>query len=127
MFDQAIQLPALFRRGIVAPLDAATEAEMRTWFLTYCARVEFLPIHEDGMFEALWEAGVFRRINSACGSFIDDYEEDIIEASSLHCAIDGVKSSGQDCAHAGLLPFQEHLISLMERARHRGQPVFFIL
>jgi hypothetical protein len=69
-----MQNSALFRRGVVLPLNEEAEEGLRYNDVNESTQAEYLEISRD-LFSNLWEIGLFDEINRRCGSLIDDYEE----------------------------------------------------
>lgn len=76
-----MQLSERYRRAVLMPLDDTTESQMRCGDVATSTCVKALSIDGDPFFYAIGETGVFAALNSACGTAIADYEEEIIE----HC------------------------------------------
>lgn len=121
-----VQVTDLFRRGVVSPLDEQAETQLRTMFVTEPLRVEFLPF-VDNWFGALWHTGVFGLMNQACGSLIDEYEEELLELGQLELAIGAVRKCGKQVVAPQTREVIDRLCSLLEAAQQRGRPVLFVL
>ncbi len=120
-----MQLPAAFRRGIVAPCNAHARDELSTWFVNRPVRVQYIPI-DDSVFADVWESGLFQAINSLCSSRIDDYEEECIDSSKLPSVIKLLNE--RKCGYSGSARvFADNLLELCQQASETDMPVFFIL
>lgn len=122
-----MQVPALFRRGVVVPLTGEAEASMRSWFAEPTNSVLHLRIDNDEEFNSLLDTNVFAKLNQACGVIIDDYEEEIIEPGQLDKAIKVILELGEEPKAEAHRHFFYRLLELFERARAEQRPVFFIL
>ncbi len=124
-----MQPSALYRRGIILPLDAIAERNVRTHDVSKTENVRLLKIPSQGLFEALWHLGLFREINDRCSSLLDDYEEELIEASStceVLAAIDSV--IGRPGAHdLEVIEFLKELRALARDASTLSRPLMFVL
>jgi hypothetical protein len=101
-----MQNSQLYRRGIVCPLDQIAEEQLRSNEVDSTSHVRFVEIPDEQTFVTLWRLGLFSQINSRCGTSIDDYGEEWVEASALAdlmTVIDSVFASVGDSAVACLL------------------------
>ena len=122
-----MQLPELFRRGVVAALDEGADAQLATWDVEDGPYVAWIPLASDSLFNEVWDAGVFKVINAECGTLIDDYEEEDLSPESLPKAIAALTRLRYSCDSHSVRPFLEKLIRLCELARREGRSVYFIL
>jgi hypothetical protein len=122
-----MQIPELFRRGLVVPETDEAETELRSWNVSKCAKVRYLPIEGDALFLSLWKAGLFRAINRACGTNIDDYEEEVLEPDMLERAILAVKQVLGEVHEPSVRQFIEKLSPFLEDAARMEKPVFVVL
>ncbi|MCC9605376.1 hypothetical protein LOC68_23265 [Blastopirellula sp. JC732] len=120
-----MQLPALFRRGVVRPLDDHAERQLLQFSIEAPLRVEWLPILEDPFFDEIWGTGLFQRINQACGTNISDYEEEILPAPTLQTAIAAIRTGRP----SGRLSdeFCQQLEALLTDAAVTNRSVFFVM
>ena len=120
-----MQPSALWRRGVVVPLTAEAERAIERWDVDRTTAVRFLAIDDAGQFERLWEYGVFRVINRACASIIDDYEEERLSCAVLPKAIAAVSDLGITEPDVRTWTFQ--LRELLREAIDLERSVFFVL
>ena len=124
-----MQITELFRRGIVVPLDSDAEEALRNGDVDATTNVQHLIIPDNGLFERLWRIGLFSEINAQCGSMVDDYEEDFIEAPSvagIRLAIDVIERSPFSRS-LEVAKFLEDMRALVELASMGSHPVVFVL
>ncbi|MEX0777834.1 MAG: hypothetical protein WD042_19205 [Phycisphaeraceae bacterium] len=79
------------------------------------------------MFTALWRLKLFDQINARCGTLIDDFEEEWVEASGVAevaAAVDAVADAARDPGVAALLLA---LRSLAHEAQASSRPLLFVL
>lgn len=125
-----MQVSQSYRRGIVLPLDTQTEEQLRRNDLDESARVEYLSIPSQHIFELLWESQIFADINDRCGTLIDDYEEEFVELSSLNSVIDATKRQMNSPKIKSLPEVQRFLMDLVQlaaKARSENRPLLFVL
>jgi hypothetical protein len=91
--------------------------------------VRHLSIANNRMFEKLWEVGLFREINSRCASLLDDYEEEMVEASSAAGILAAIESvSGNAAAQQpDVVKFLEDTRILVNEASTLSRPILFVL
>lgn len=123
-----MQNPEIYRRGIVIPLDDATEQALRTNKVCESTNVRLLKIADNSEFEAIWELGLFREINARCSTLVDDFEDEVVEPEFIGeviAAIDSLEpESKQNSKTEKLL---EDLRNLAIQARRSDRPLFFVL
>jgi hypothetical protein len=122
-----MQVPEMFRRGVVVPMDEDAEHEMRSWNVSAAVHVRFLPIENEASFNSIWEAGVFAELNHACGTNMDDYEEEVMEPKALDRAIAVIARRSKESCPLGLQEFMTRLLGLLREAKEMNRPVFFVL
>jgi hypothetical protein len=122
-----MQNSELYRRGIVCPLDEVAEERLRRNDVDSATHVRLLAIPDNLMFTALCQLKLFDQINARCGTLIDDYEEEWVEASGVAAvvaAVDAVADAASDSRVAALLLA---LRSLAHEAEASSRPLLFIL
>ncbi len=122
-----MQNSELFRRGIVSPLDERAELEIRSNVVDETTQVAHLAIQGEALFDYLWSSGLFREINRRCGSIIDDYEEEIIDACELPNLLAAVKWVAECEDSPEAMRFLEQLSMLASSALALNRPVLFVL
>ncbi len=118
-----MQVPELFRQGVVRPLDDTAAAQLANWWIETPIRTEWLPLLNDD-FDLIWESGILQRINEACGIEISDYEEVELKASDVPKALHvlaNVSHGNRDVAM-----FVEGLKALLTEAEATASSVYFI-
>lgn len=120
-----MQLSQLYRRGVVRPLDDCAAHQLAALKIELPIRVEWLPILDDTQFAAIWESGVFQRINDACGIEIADYEEVELAASKIGPALQVVRKETKSGAAVSM--FFEKLETLLSEAIATNKSVYFVL
>jgi hypothetical protein len=108
-------------------MDDTAETEMRRWEISSSASVSVLSIDGDPLFYAIWEAKILQNLNVACGTTIDDYEEETIEPTVLPDAIESLASTLRTIEDPVIVDFTQNLISLLRVASANKRPVFFVL
>lgn len=122
-----MQLPAVFRRGIVVAENDNAEAVLSNWFIDESILVKYLSI-DDVLFEKIYETKLFSQINSQCDSHIDDYEEDSIDfinvviIENLVSQLLQTKTIDKD-----VKIFFRNFLELLDYANKNKRQIFFIL
>jgi len=119
-----MQLPQLYRRGVVRPLDKRAAKELATFNVVTPIRVEWLSILGDDQFGRIWESGILQRINKACGIVISDYEEVELKAGDVAKALHVLEDV--DVENRDVLMFVERLKALLRDAEATASSVYFI-
>ena len=120
-----MQTSELYRRGIVLPLDDQAERSLRANDIDLSTKVHFLEI-PDGFFDSLRRHGLFDEINLRCGALLDDYEEEIIEASSLDGVLAAVDEMvGKTEEREPELEFLTQFHALIRKAISTSRPLLF--
>jgi len=122
-----MQNSALFRRGIVLPLNDRAEEALRSNDVEKNTIVQHLPIPDDAFFEKLWKIGIFHEINQRCGSLIDDYEEEFIEVTRIPSLTEAIEKVSGETTQADLKAFLTELHKLTTTASAIKRPVLFLL
>lgn len=121
-----MQLPELFRRGVVRPLDDDAERQLSQFHIEEPVRVEWLPIPDESEFSLIWKSGVFQHLNCACGIGISDYEEEVLSANSTQMAIDALRQFQRNRSGDSVSRFLGQLDSLLSDAQSARRSVYFI-
>jgi hypothetical protein len=124
-----MQNAELFRRGLVVPRDRDAEESLRINNVNDSTNVRYLSIANDVMFETLWKLGLFREINSRCASLLDDYEEEMIAASSAAGILTAINSVADNAAAQlpDVVKFLKDARSLVNEASTLARPILFVL
>lgn len=121
-----MQPSALYRMGVVMPLDDDAEAQLRACDVEESAPVRAVSLGDE-VFSTLWIAGFFRDVNERCSGLIDEYEDEIIEPTQLA----GVVAAVDDVLRRDWLPderaFLRDLRELAFCARNDHRPLMFVL
>lgn len=72
-----MQVSELYRRGVVLAKTQDALRELVENNVRPESEVTYIPISESA-FATLWEMGFFHELNGACGTNIDDYEENFL-------------------------------------------------
>jgi len=124
-----MQNAALFRRGVVLPLDDDAEEALLSNEVEMAIHLQHLPIPTEALFEALCGHVLFDEINRRCGTLVGDYEEEFVEASRITDLIGATKATSE--REDGSLPdstaFLHELHKLTTRALELDRPVLFVL
>lgn len=119
-----MQLPQLYRRGVVRPLDTFAENQLATFKVESSIRVEWLQVLDDNHFASIWDSGLLQRINDACGIEISDYEEVKLDADKVAVALSVIRTSNvTSCAAT---EFFERLEGLLSDAITNNRSVYFV-
>jgi hypothetical protein len=119
-----MQMSELYRRGIVLPMDQQAQFELETNDVTEHTYVKSLMFDDDKDFLTVWKSGVFDRINTACSSCVDDYEEEAIAPEYLPKIIK-IANELQGCGSISY--FIVNLQNLCNEAIALKMPLYFIL
>jgi hypothetical protein len=111
----------------VLPLDDRAEESLRCNDVNGTTAVQVLPISTDAFFENLWKAGLFQEINKCCGSVIDDYEEEFLEAAYIPTLAETVETLVQQTSQPDLKSFLVDLRKLADTALALKRPILFVL
>jgi len=123
-----MQPSALYRRGIVVPLNDDAEEKLRAYNVDSNTKVHVLSIPDQELFESLWRCGLFKEINQRCCALLDDYEEEIIEASSVAKISAAVgKVGGTALEGSKERAFLRELDTLVSKAVELSRPMLFVL
>ena len=122
-----MQNAELFRRGIVVPLDRNAEQSLRANNVSDATNMRYLGIPNDEIFETLWEIGLFREINSRCATLLDDYEEQMVEASSAAEILAAIESVAKNATQPEVAKFLEETQNLVYEASALSRPILFVL
>ena len=111
-----------FRMSILSPLED----------IDYCCgktllRMDYLVIDGCDCFNILWNDGVFDIINKACGSAIDEHEEECLKPDQINKAIVSLSKINKNLLHVYTQAFIDKLINLLTSAKNRGTSVYFVL
>jgi hypothetical protein len=119
-----MQLPQLYRRGVVRPLDDLAAIQLAAFRIDASIRVEWLPILGDDQFGEIWESGMLQRINEACNIQISDYEEIELKACDIPKALRAL-----ECPNNGsrnVVTFLDALKKLLKEAARTATNVYFV-
>lgn len=119
-----MQLPQLYRRGVVRPLDDCAAKQLAAFKIESPIRVEWLQLMGDDHFALIWESGLFQRINDSCGIEISDYEEVELEASKVAAALNAVQAT--HVTNCSASAFIERLEGLLYDAITSSRSVYFV-
>ena len=124
-----MQNSALFRRGVVLPLDSEAENLLRVNDVNESAAVRYLEIPDQSSFETLWALGLFQAINAKAGSMIDDYEEEFIETASIGHVLQAVNDvrSRAEPLNPETQSFLAQLSDLVQESEKLKLPILFVL
>ncbi|QVL33511.1 hypothetical protein KIH39_06265 [Telmatocola sphagniphila] len=120
---------ALFRRGVVLPLNDQAEENLRCNHIDKSAEVRYLPIQSEELFNDLCSQGLFHEINRRCGSFITDKESELVEAAlipSLLVSVDFILQKGI-VEEENVSNFLKDLRYLTTQAYDLNRPLIFVL
>lgn len=124
-----MQVTKLYRRGVVLPLDDDAEEGLRANDIERYTNVRVLEIADQVQFDDLWRLGLFHEINAQCGTIIDDYEEEIVDATQVKnviVAIDRVRRKAL-AKDPEIASFLEQLRDLAGQAWLSSSPLLFML
>lgn len=119
-----MQLPQLYRRGVVRPLDDHAATQLAAFRIDAPIRAEWLPILGDDEFADIWESGVFQRINEACDIQISDYEEVELKACDIPKALSALKCTNN--GRRDVVTFVDALKQLLKEAATTTKNVYFV-
>ena len=122
-----MQLPELFRRGVVVACDDDTELQLETYAdISGPISVRQISFVNENSFSELYSTGLFDQLNQAFDTLIGDYEEDELHPEQLDTAIrivdEVIRSRSIRRDHV-----IHRLRELMEFAKASGRKVFFVL
>ncbi|MFN0199267.1 MAG: hypothetical protein ACKVT0_21155 [Planctomycetaceae bacterium] len=119
-----MQLSQLYRRGVVRPLDDCAARQLANFDIETTIRVEWLAVINDEQFSRIWQAGIFQRINDACGTEISDYEETELVANQIGRALSSMR--GLTATNHSVSVFVENLDALFSEALVMNNNVYFV-
>lgn len=122
-----MQASELYRRAIVAPMDKAAEIALQQNDINELSKLDILSMTDESLFMAVWNSGMFSRINAVCSSCIDDYEECLLSIDQLDTAMDILQNEFLKHPESNVSQFAKELHHLLMRARSRRSPVMFVL
>ncbi len=107
------------------PLSESARKQILTGAVDDATEVFLLSIGSESLFVRLWDLGLFRRINLACGTLIDDYESEWLEPEQIPLAAREVNKILQNHLNGEVGIFLQELSELMERAAGSQLPLLF--
>jgi hypothetical protein len=113
------------RRGVVLP-RACSNSDLNEDGLWIDQVEEAVDLNTPGLFETLWVLGLFSSINAACGSFLDDYDEDEIRPAQLSGLIRALRSKRR-VFRGETQETVERILAIAERAKSLNRSVHFVL
>ena len=119
-----MELPQLYRRGVVRPLDEHAAKQLAAFKVDAPIRVEWLAVLGDDQFGNIWESGVLQRINDECEIHISDYEEVELKACEIPKALFAINST--QLGSSDVLTFCDALKQLLNEAAGTANSVYFI-
>ena len=119
-----MQLPQLYRRGVVRPLDDDAAKQLAAFRIDASIRVEWLPVLGDDQFGDIWESGVLQRINEACDVHISDYEEVELKACDIPKALRALECTNN--GNRDVATFLDALKQLLKEAETTAKNVYFV-
>jgi hypothetical protein len=122
----AMQITAIFRQGVVRPLDARARDQITTFFVDDAARCEWLPIVGGTQFGAIWDSGLLQAIGVACNVRLTDYEEVVLPPEQIENARTAVAPFLAN-AESVISNFALCLHGLLSDALRDQMPVLFVL
>lgn len=125
--SNGMQNSALYRQGVVVPLDEAAEDCLRRNNADASTNVQFVEVPSCEVFAEVWRLELFAKINARCTTLIDEYEEEWVDpsaAAEVLVEIDSVSDSTHDTA---TLNFLRELRELVSTARSVSRPMLFVL
>ena len=116
-----------FRQGVISPLDEESSM-IGHGFSEGPVRVDYLGIHPNGGFNILWDDELFEVLSVECHLLLlDEHESECIPLEKIDMAIKALQKHKQKFTHDYTKVFVKMLIDLMESAKVRGYPVYFVL
>jgi len=122
-----MQNAELYRRGIVLPLNHNAEECLRANNVNASIHVRFLPISDDELFRVLCQLNLFNKINARCGTLVDDFEEEWIDASNTKKLLELVDSFAVVSHNPNIINFLADLKLLAGQADALSRPLLFVL
>jgi hypothetical protein len=122
-----MQNSALYRQGVVVPLDEEAEDCLRRNNADSSTNVQFVEVPSREVFAEVWRLELFAKINARCTTLIDEYEEEWVDpsaAAEVLAVIDLVSDSTHDPA---TLNFLRGFRALVSRAQALSRPMLFVL
>ena len=118
---------ANFRQGVFSPLDEES-CIVGCGAFEGPVRIDYIRIDHHGGFNILWSDELFEVLSTECDLlFLDEYEEECIPPEKIDLAIKALQKHKQKFTHDYTQAFVKMLIDLMESAKARGYPVYFVL
>ncbi|MCP4944138.1 MAG: hypothetical protein GY924_19455 [Planctomycetaceae bacterium] len=120
-----MQPSELWRRGVVMPHSPEVADQIAAWDVDESTMVEFLPIADQSLFDQLWDIGLFKDINQACGTLIDDYEAEWLPPEHLPSAANAVARLLDHNPNGEVGDFLRRLSLLIGAAVQAHMPLYF--
>ena len=122
-----LQTSELWRRGVVRPRTHDAVRDIRGGTADENTPVDYLLI-DDSLFSCLIYSRLFDDLNAACGTLIDDYEEDQLAGDALATGITIIDRHAAEAeSPSRLRDFLGRLATLANIARDTETPIIFIL
>jgi hypothetical protein len=124
-----MQNSELFRRGVVLPLNQEAEELLKVNDVEETTPVRYLEIEDQEEFEAIWNTGIFERINKGTSGLIDDYEEHFVDVGLMPAVLEAIgEVRGSDSVNKDSVDrFLTTLSSMATEATSLGRPLLFVL
>ncbi len=102
-----MQIPELFRRAIIVPLDDNSQRQLEQDDVSDRTQVESIEMDDSSLLDTLWSTGFFGSVNERANSLIADYKTECLNALVLL----------QDVTSSRLSP---HALRFPQSRSHRG-------
>ncbi|MEQ8767159.1 MAG: hypothetical protein RL885_24830 [Planctomycetota bacterium] len=120
-----MQLPRLYRRGVVRPLNEDADRQLASWSARGSIRAEWLAICGNGDFAEIWQSGILQRINEACDLRISDYEEEALPVEKIPAALEALESVSTRSSTLSAR-FLANLREMLTEAIRERMPLYFV-
>ena len=122
-----MQISEIYRRGVVLGRSPQALQQLLANDVQPGSDVIYIPI-SSSLFSVLWKNRLFEELNKACGVNIDDYEEEMLPLEAIAAAESVVRKRKEIPSEANdLSAFYEGLLAMLQDARERQYPLFFVL
>ncbi|MCA9294270.1 MAG: hypothetical protein KDA20_10690 [Phycisphaerales bacterium] len=121
-----MQNSELYRRSVVLPLDAHAEESLRVNDVDHSTHVQVLDVPDDVLSD-MFEMGLFEAINANCETFIDEYEDEWLDAAAMGGVLHAIDSVAGLARRPSTKTFLANLRTLVVEASEQSRPLLFVL
>lgn len=113
------------RQGVVLPKVRPQEFEEPDGWTDQVE--DSVDLNSPGLFQTLWILGLFHAINTACGSMVDEYEEEELRPNQLPALRRALKREQRRFRSDDTRSAIDKMLLLASRAESTGRSLHFVL